>query len=65
MMFFGWLLVFLGLGALAVHLGWIPEHWRGMGESHNKTAREILDERYAKGEISREEYTNMREDLEH
>ena len=32
-------------------------------ESKHKTPEEILDERYAKGEISREEYLKMKEDL--
>jgi putative membrane protein len=29
-----------------------------------KTAREVLDRRYARGEISREDYQRMRKDLE-
>ncbi|WP_308387988.1 SHOCT domain-containing protein [Acidithiobacillus sp. AMEEHan] len=29
-----------------------------------ETPREVLDRRYAKGEITREEYQQMREDLE-
>ncbi len=28
-----------------------------------KTATDILDERYAKGELTREQYTQMKEDL--
>jgi uncharacterized membrane protein len=33
----------------------------GLGRSH--TARQILDERYARGEIGREEYEQMRRDI--
>ncbi|MCM8745980.1 SHOCT domain-containing protein [Thermomicrobium sp. CFH 73360] len=31
----------------------------------SKRARDILDERYARGEITREQYLEMRRDLEH
>ncbi|GAB4524013.1 MAG: hypothetical protein OHK0046_38340 [Anaerolineae bacterium] len=34
-------------------------------KGQRKTAREIADERYANGEISREEYNTIIEDLEH
>ena len=30
----------------------------------SRTAREILDERYARGEIGREEYERMRQDIQ-
>lgn len=33
-------------------------------QHHEESAREILDRRYARGEISREEYQRMRKDLE-
>jgi len=33
-------------------------------ESGSRMARDILDERYAKGEIEREEYEGMRRDIE-
>ena len=37
----------------------------GHGRNHREEkAREILDRRYAGGEISREEYQRMRKDLE-
>jgi putative membrane protein len=33
-------------------------------QGREETAREILDRRYARGEISREEHQRMRKDLE-
>ncbi len=39
--------------------GWRPPGWGG-GES----AKEILERRYARGEISREEYQTIKQDLE-
>ena len=37
---------------------------RHMHEGHGNSAREILDRRYARGEIGKEEYQRMRKDLE-
>lgn len=60
MMFLGWLLAVLGLGALAYRMGWHQEEDR---RDANKAPLDILNERYARGEISREEYQAIREDL--
>jgi putative membrane protein len=38
-------------------------HGRGRRD-RDESAREILDRRYARGEISREEYQQMKKDLE-
>lgn len=35
----------------------------GNGSGRVRTARDILDERYARGEIDREEYLRRREDM--
>jgi putative membrane protein len=35
----------------------------GHGTSHEENAREILDKRFAKGEISKEEYEGMKKSL--
>jgi putative membrane protein len=52
-------LVIAGIVALA--------RWIGAGGSDGggraRTAREILDERYARGEIDREEYQRRRDDI--
>ena len=34
------------------------------GNTHRESAREILDKRFAKGEITREEYEEMKKSLE-
>ena len=36
---------------------------RGLPSAATRTAREILDERYARGEIDREEYLKRRQDV--
>ena len=56
---------------LAVALGrWLASVTRGAIRSElrkldpgGRNAREILDERYARGEVGREEYETMRRDL--
>ncbi len=64
MMFFGPLLVLLGLGAVAYLLGWRPQDRSMSGPDREKKALDILNERYARGEITREQYQSIREDLE-
>ena len=69
MMGFGFLFIVLVIGAIAYAGGWHPQlgQWSqpgspaGRGSSNN--ALEILRERYARGEISREEYERMRQEL--
>ena len=75
---FGWLFILIPLAffiiliiavALAVARG--PEgayywHWDPMWHEHNRPhdALSVLNERYARGEISREDYQRMRDDIE-
>lgn len=64
---FGWfvmlLVVFLAVALAAGVLRWIfgggYRHWQPPGE-HKRTARDILDERFARGEIDREEFEEKR-----
>jgi putative membrane protein len=63
MALFGWLFMALII-VLVVWLIWTTTRSDGSRRpvSHS-TAREVLDERYAHGEIEREEYLQRKEDL--
>ena len=68
MMGFGLLFVLLVVGAVAYAGGWRPQfgQWSEAGNSAgrgNNNALEILRERYARGEIDKEQYERMRSDL--
>jgi putative membrane protein len=66
-MMMGWILILplLLIGIIAVALGWRPDYQRGQGgQEPPQNAVEILKARYARGEISRAEYEDMRRDLE-
>ena len=56
-----WGLVILGIAALIWWLLAQPSSGRG---SRDKTPLEIVQERYARGEIDREEYEQKKRDLE-
>ena len=69
-----WILGFLmmvlfwgGLVALAVLAlrGWDADQRRGSSNSHRPEAHEILKERFARGEISEDEFEQRRRVLEH
>jgi putative membrane protein len=68
-MMMGWfwvwsVLVLIGLGLLG-YLAWRLAQGRGTGSAVGRsTAREILDERYARGEIDSEEYRQRRAELQ-
>lgn len=67
MMGFGLLFVILAVVALVYGLGWLrqegrspfPDDYRG----NRKSPLDILQERYARGEISKAEYEEMRHEL--
>jgi putative membrane protein len=64
MMGFGLLFPLLIIGVIAYAMGWRPEFLnQGAPHQAQKTPLEILKERYARGEISQEEYHQMRQDL--
>lgn len=59
---FGWLMMVL----IALAIGWLV--WSvvtrvGERRRSRPSARELLDDRYARGEIAREEYLQQRADL--
>ena len=51
-------------GAIAFALGWRPQFNQTGSAQTSQTPLEILKARYARGEISREEYDQMRRNLE-
>lgn len=67
MMGFGFLgmLLFWGifLALVAGGAAWLVRQSRASGEVPEKTARQILDERLARGEITPEEYETLRAKL--
>ena len=52
------------LGGVAYALGWRPQFNQTKPADTSQTPVEILKARYAGGEISQEEYEQMRRDLE-
>lgn len=68
MMGFGLLVPILILLALAYALGWLPNQEPPPSRHklpRTSSALDILEERYARGEIDRTEYLDMRNDLLH
>ena len=52
------------VGVIAYALGWRPQFNRTGPAQTSQTPLEILKARYAGGEITREEYEQLRRDLE-
>jgi putative membrane protein len=66
MMGFGAIFTVLILAALAYALGWLPQSGRPTrfeAPEAGKSALDILKERYARGEITKAEYEEMRDEL--
>ncbi len=66
MMGFGAIFTVLILAALAYALGWLPQSSRPPrfeSPEAGKSALDILKERYARGEITKAEYEEMRDEL--
>ena len=60
-----WLIIpLLLIGAVAIALGWRPQFNQAGPAQTSQTPLEILNERYARGEVSREEYEQIQRDLE-
>ena len=55
-----WVLVILGIAAL---VKWVATGARGSEHRNAGTALDILDERYARGEVGREEYEQKKRDI--
>lgn len=52
-----WVLVIAGIAAVFRSLWWRPD------DTHGKTAAEIVQERYARGEIDKDEFEQKMRDL--
>jgi putative membrane protein len=63
MMGFGALILVGILAALAYAFGWIGPGNQPFRRGTDRTPMDILKERYARGEISKEEYDEMRRDI--
>ena len=61
---FGLIVPLLLIGVVAYALGWRPPFNQTWPAQTSQTPLEILKARYAGGEISRDEYDQMRQDLE-
>ncbi len=64
MMAFGLIFPLLVLGAIAYALGWWPQFTPNNPAQIGQTPADILKARFARGEIGREEYEQMRRDLD-
>jgi putative membrane protein len=60
-----WLIPLVLIGLLVAYaLGWRPESGQQPPWRQERSALDVLKARYARGEISREEYHEMRRDLD-
>lgn len=64
MMGFGLIVPLLLIGVAVYALGWRPQLNQSGPVSTSQGPVEVLKARYARGEINREEYEQMRQDLE-
>ena len=64
MMGFGLIVLLLLIGVVAYAFGWRPQVNQTWPAQTSQTPLEILKARYAGGEITRDEYGQMRRDLE-
>ena len=64
MMGFGLIIPLLVIGGIAYALGWRPQVNQTGPAQTTQTPIELLKARYARGEISREEYEQVRRELE-
>jgi putative membrane protein len=64
MMGFGLIILLLLIGAVSYAIGWRPQFNQIGPAQTSMTPLEILKSRYARGEINREEYDEIRRDLE-
>lgn len=63
MMGFDLILILVIAGGIAYALGWRPQFNQTKPNQTSQTPLELLKARYARGEISREQYELMKQDL--
>lgn len=63
MMGFDLILVLVIVGGIAYALGWRPQFNPTKPDQTSQTPLEILKARYVRGEISREQYEAMKDDI--
>lgn len=65
MMGFGWIGGILLIALVVYLIGLRPQIGQDLipGAGNRRSPREILEERYARGEISKQEFDQMREDI--
>ena len=63
MMGFGLIVPLLLIGVVAYALGWRPQLNQYRPAQTSQTPLETLKARYARGEVNREEFEQMRQDL--
>jgi putative membrane protein len=62
--FFGWIMMVLFWGAVIWFIVWLVNQNKNNDKNHSdKTASEILKERYVKGEISKKEFDEMKKEI--
>lgn len=61
---FGWLMMLLVWGLPVVLIVWAVRGGFGSKNDVGKSALDILKERYAKGEINKEEFESKKKDIE-
>ncbi len=59
----GWLFMLLFWGAVIAFIVFLARRMGGSGP-RNESAMDILKKRYAKGEITKDEYESMKKDIE-
>lgn len=60
------LVIIIVVIVIAAFVGWRPQNFQSPGQRSDppaETAREILEKRYARGEISKQEFDQIKEDL--
>jgi putative membrane protein len=62
----GWMVLLMALfwGGMILLIVWVVRQFTGSNRQGRSSAMEILEERYARGEIDREEFESRRQDLE-